>query len=202
MGEQSTVSAERFSSCLFESMKRSSRKRHQTAGAVAQACIVFAAVAAMAAAASNQTTARLTVQDVKNADVCLPSLGDGPGEIVRLRNGTYQSTSIPFAEVRAVGAGQLDGRPAVVAEIVWNTGGSGNWEIVALFRKVNGRVTSEGIYSPGSDLPDGGTMVNRIEITGDKVYLYGSDPLHNRSISTPLVVRASAFAPCLAAGGP
>jgi hypothetical protein len=166
----------------------------------AQMTHVVFVLAAMAVAASNQATGAVTVQDVRNTRVCIPSIGDAPDALVRLTNGEYHSATIPFAEMRAVGTGQLGGRPAAVAEIVWNTGGSGNWEIVALFRKVNGRVTSDGIYSPGADLPDGATMVNRIEIAGDKVYLYGSDPLHNRTVSTPLVVTTSAFAPCRAAG--
>jgi hypothetical protein len=40
--------------------------------------------------------------------------------------------------MRAIASGVLDGKPAVVTEVVWNTGGSGNWEIVALFREEQG----------------------------------------------------------------
>jgi len=80
--------------------------------------------------------------------------------------------------------------------VVWNTGGSGNWEIVALFREEGGRAINAGIYSPGADLPDGGTMVGRIEIRDNAIQLYGEDPLHRRTITTPLVVNASAFTPC------
>jgi hypothetical protein len=116
--------------------------------------------------------------------------------MVLFKNGQYSSPSIPFAEMRAMGSGQLDGRPAVVTEIVWNTGGSGNWEIVALFRETNGSAVCEGIYSPGADLPDGGTMVGRIEIRDAAIYLYGEDPVHHRTILQPLVVNTSVFTTC------
>ena len=52
------------------------------------------------------------------------------------------------------------------------------------------------VYSPGEDLPDGGTMVGRIEIKNNRVYLYGEDPMRRRSISRPLTVTAAAFSLC------
>jgi len=138
---------------------------------------------------------RMTEQ-VRNAYSCLPSLADPPDEMVLFKDGKYNSPSIPFAEMRAMASGTLDGKMAVVTEIVWNTGGSGNWEIVALFRPIKGTMVFQGAYWPAADLPDGGTMVRRIEIKDEKISLYGEDPLHHRIISTPLVVTTSVFERC------
>jgi len=138
----------------------------------------------------------LTVGQVRNSNACLPSLADPPDLMVPFKDGKYASRSIPFAEMRAVASGQLDGKPAVISEIVWNTGGSGNWEIVALFRESTGQATNQGVYWPAPDLPDGGTMVGRIEIKDNTIRLYGEDPLHHRTIATPLVITTSAFTPC------
>ena len=155
-----------------------------------------AILTALTTSAASQTAAGLAPQQVRNAYVCLPSLADPPDEMVLFKDGTYNSPSIPFAEMRAIGSGSLDGKAAVVSEVVWNTGGSGNWEIVALFREEAGRAINTGVYSPAADLPDGGTMVGRIEIRGNAVRLFGEDPLHRRTITTPLVVNASVFTPC------
>jgi hypothetical protein len=157
---------------------------------------VVAILIAVATFAASQTAASLTEERVRNASVCLPSLADPPDEMVAFKDGKYNSSSIPFAEMRATGSGSLDGMAAVVTEIVWNTGGSGNWEIVALFREEGGRAINTGVYGPAADLPDGGTMVGRIEIRDNAVRLYGEDPLHRRTITTPLVVNASVFTPC------
>jgi hypothetical protein len=158
--------------------------------------LAAAILVAVTASAAQQTRPALTPQQVRNAYACLPSLADPPDQMVLFKNGKYESPLIPFAEMRATGSGQLDGRPAVVTEIVWNTGGSGNWEIVALFREVNGQTVNEGVYSPAADLPDGGTMVGRIEIKDNAIHLYGEDPLHHRTIATPLVLRTPVFTRC------
>jgi hypothetical protein len=65
--------------------------------------------------------ASLTVRQVRNSNACLPSVADPPDLMVPFKDGKYASPSIPFAEMRAMAAGQLDGKPAVVSEIVWNT---------------------------------------------------------------------------------
>jgi hypothetical protein len=140
--------------------------------------------------------ASVTVRQVRNSNACLPSLADPPDLMVPFKDGKYASPSIPFAEMRAMASGQLDGKPVVVSEIVWNTGGSGNWEIVALFRESTGQAINQGVYWPAPDLPDGGTMVGRIEIRDNTIRLYGEDPLHHRTIATPLVVTTSAFTRC------
>jgi hypothetical protein len=160
------------------------------------AAIVGAVLTTLTTSAASQTPAGLTPPQIRNASVCLPSLADPPDEMVLFKDGKYKSPSIPFAEMRALGSGSLDGKPAVAAEVVWNTGGSGNWEIVALFREEGGHAVNVGVYSPAADLPDGGTMVGRIEIRDNTVRLFGEDPLHRRTITTPLVVNASAFATC------
>jgi len=158
--------------------------------------IAAALVATLVTSAAQAVAPSLTLQRVRNSYACLPSLADPPDLLVPFKDGRYSSPAIPFAEMRATGSGELDGMPAVVTEIVWNTGGSGNWEIVALFRDENGQVINAGVYSPASDLPDGGTMVGRIEISGNAIRLYGEDPLHRRTIATPLIVRTSVFTPC------
>jgi hypothetical protein len=162
----------------------------------ARLSVAAAIVAAIASGPGLEAAPDLTPQQVRNAYVCLPSLGDPPDQRVLFKDGTYDSPSIPFAEMRAMASGELDGQAAIVAEIVWNTGGSGNWEIVALFREEQGSTVNEGVYWPAADLPDGGTMVGRIEIRDNAIRLYGEDPLHRRSIPTPLVVRTSVFTRC------
>jgi len=138
----------------------------------------------------------LTPRDVHQAEVCLPGIAEEGARLVRFVDGKYSGPGIPFAEMRALAFGTLDGEPSAVVEIVWNTGGSGNWEVVARLARVKGRTLCRGVYSPGADLPEGGTMVDRIEIREDRVYLYGADPLHGRKIEKPLVVPASAFERC------
>ena len=133
---------------------------------------------------------------VRNGAVCIPSIADSPDQIVRFRNGTYHSSAIRFAQMRAMATGRLNGTEAVASEIVWNTGGSGNWEVVALFRLARGRAACNGVYWPAANLPDGGTMVDRIDIRNNRIYLYGADPLHGRTISTPLIITPSAFDRC------
>jgi hypothetical protein len=130
---------------------------------------LFAAVLVVALASATSIEAGekprpVTAEQVKNADTCLPTLADPPDAIVPFRDGKYSSNSIPFAEMRAMAFGEADDRQIGVVEIVWNTGGSGNWEIVELFREANGKAVSAGVYSPAGDLPDGGTMVGRIDI--------------------------------------
>lgn len=139
----------------------------------------------------------LTPEEVRDAEVCLPGIGEEGEHLVRFAGGKYSGPGIPFAEMRALAFGELAGEPSAVVEIVWNTGGSGNWEVVARFARAGGHAVCRGVYSPGSDLPEGGTMVARIEIRHDRVHLYGADPLHRRTIAKPLVVPASVFQPCL-----
>jgi hypothetical protein len=155
-----------------------------------------ALVATLKTSGAQPTRPSLSLQRAKNSYACLPSLADPPDMVVPFKDGQYSSPSIPSAEVRATGSGELDGKPALVTEIVWNTGGSANWEIVALFREENGQVINEGVYWPAPDLPDGGTMVGRIEITDNAIRLYGEDPLHQRTIATPLIVRTSVLTRC------
>lgn len=138
----------------------------------------------------------LNAREVRNAEVCLPAIAEEGDRTARFADGRYEGPGIPFAEMRALAFGTLAGGPSAVAEIVWNTGGSGNWEIVERFARVSGRIVDRGVYSPGGDLPGGGTMVEKIEIRDGRVYLYGADPLHHRSIAEPLVVTPDAFAPC------
>ena len=160
-------------------------------GHVRWASLVVALVASRPEAAG-----RLTVQHVRNARACLPSLADAPDRLVQFTNGRYSSADVPFADMRAAAAGTLDGRASIVAEIVWNTGGSGNWEVVVLCREENAAPECRRVYSPAPDLPDGGTMVGRIEIRDDRIYLFGDDPLHHRTNLGPLVVTTAAFQPC------
>jgi hypothetical protein len=138
----------------------------------------------------------LTVQQVRNARACLPSLADPPDRLIQFADGRYSSADVPFADMRTAAAGTLDGHQSVVAEIVWNTGGSGNWEVVVLCREENAAPECRRVYSPAPDLPDGGTMVGRIEIRDNRIYLFGDDPRHQRTNLGPLIVTTAAFQPC------
>jgi len=164
--------------------------------------ITAAIAVSLATPAEQSAGASLTMRQVRNSNACLPSIADPPDLMVTFKDGKYASPSIPFAEMRAMASGQLDGKPAVVSEIVWNTGGSGNWEIVTLFRESAGQAINQGVYWPAPDLPDGGTMVARIEIRDNTIRLYGADPLHHRNIATPLVVTTSVFTHCRISASP
>ncbi|HEY9731947.1 MAG TPA: hypothetical protein V6C89_08545 [Drouetiella sp.] len=147
--------------------------------------------------ASNSYAAEnpITAAEVQNAEGCLPSLADPPDEMVKFKDGKFSSKDYPFAKIRATAFGVLDGSPAAVAEVCWNTGGSGNWEVVELFRKKNGHVVGDKVYCP-RNLPEGGTMVGRIEIKNNKIYLYGEAPMENdRKIKTPLIISTRQFTP-------
>ncbi|CAN5511703.1 hypothetical protein BH10CYA1_BH10CYA1_53000 [soil metagenome] len=135
----------------------------------------------------------ITESEVKNARGCLPSLADPPDTMVQFKNGKFASKDYPFANIRATAFGVLNGSPAAVAEVCWNTGGSGNWEVVELFRKKNGHIVGDKVYWP-TNLPKGGTMVGRIEIKNNKIYLYGEAPMENgRKIKTPLIISTKDF---------
>ncbi|MBS1954999.1 MAG: hypothetical protein JST89_12490 [Cyanobacteria bacterium SZAS-4] len=135
----------------------------------------------------------ITESEVKNALGCLPSLADPPDEMVQFKNGKFVSKDYPFANIRATAFGVLDGAPAAVGEVCWNTGGSGNWEVIELFRrKKDGHVVGDKVYWP-RNLPNGGTMVGRIEIKGNKIYLYGEAPMEHRTIKKPLIVGTKDF---------
>lgn len=135
----------------------------------------------------------ISESELKNAMGCLPSLADPPDAMVQFKDGKFTSSDYPFANIRATAFGVLDGAPAAVGEVCWNTGGSGNWEVVELFRKnENGKVVGDKVYWP-RDLPKGGTMVGRIEIKNNKIYLYGEAPMEHRKISTPLIIRTKDF---------
>jgi hypothetical protein len=158
--------------------------------------MLVAAICTCTGAVFAEVTRPLTFAEVREAQVCLPSIGDPPDRMVPFSSGHYMSDGIPFAEMRAFAAGRLNGKDVAAVEVVWNTGGSGNWEVVALCRRVNGRARCSEVYSPGAGLPDGGTMVGRMTVANDRINLYGEDPVHRRSISMPLVVSAAAFASC------
>ena len=157
----------------------------------------------------------ITLKDMQKAEICVPSLGNDADDTVVLKDGEYKSEDMPFVKIRAYASGTLDGKPAGVAEMTWNTGGSGNWSTIILFRRRaggsdktldgfgksdvasdTGKVYGDYTYSPGTSLPKGGTVVTRIAIKNNRVYLYGEAPMENRKISTPLIIKSSAFKRC------
>lgn len=168
----------------------------------------------------NQSNAQpITLKDMQKAEICVPSLGNDADDTVVLKDGEYKSEDMPFVKIRAYATGTLDGKPAGVAEMTWNTGGSGNWSTIILFRRRaggkgpagpgnldgfgksdvvsdTGKVYGDYTYSPGTNLPKGGTVVTRLDIKNNRVYLYGQAPMENRKISTPLVIKTSAFKRC------
>lgn len=134
----------------------------------------------------------LTIYEVKNALGCLPSLADPPDAMVQFKSGKFSSKDYPFAEIRSTALGVINGSQVAVADVCWNTGGSGNWEVVEIFRREKGHVVGDKVYWP-EDLPEGGTMVGRIEIKNNKIYLYGEAPMENRKIKKPKIINLSAF---------
>lgn len=163
---------------------------------IALLILLFYSALALATPPSTVTATAITKEEVKNARCCIPNIGNGPDDLVHFKNGSFRSAAYPFAELRAMAFGNLDGKPAAVAEMCWNTGGSGNWTTVLLFRKVKDKLEVQGSYEATSDLPSGGTMVSRLEIRNNKIYFYGLDPVHERTITKPLIRSSSCFKPC------
>lgn len=94
-----------------------------------------------------QRQAPITVAEVKNSSICVPSIGQGPGHQIRLKNGAYKmkNDSINGSEqgnVSSIATGTLSGASAAVGLLTWNTGGSGWWHELLLFRRINGKVSS------------------------------------------------------------
>lgn len=134
--------------------------------------------------------AALTAQEIKNAKFQIPALGADP---VPFKHGVFKSESIPLAKLRATACGMLDGKPAAVVELVYCIGGNRNYETILLLRKVKGRVHVQGEYEADQELPAGGTMVWKIEIKNNKIYMYGEAPMKFKKIAQPLIRSSSVF---------
>ncbi|MBX9688814.1 MAG: hypothetical protein K2X27_19050, partial [Candidatus Obscuribacterales bacterium] len=108
----------------------------------------FSTSAALAAGAAVKP---LKAEEIKNCRACIPSIGQSDDALVTFKNGEFHSADYPFAEMRAMAFGTLNGKAVAVAELCWNTGGSGNWETILLFARKDGKVVCKGSYTPGAD---------------------------------------------------
>jgi len=107
---------------------------------------------------------------LNNSRTRVPSLGDGPGNWVQFRNGKGKETSaVPFAEIKRVAVGTASNKPSGVAHITWNTGGSGYWNTIILYRESKGKITQVGNFSDCIGSTD------KLEIKNNKVFVHLTD---------------------------
>lgn len=94
----------------------------------------------------------------------LPRLSSGT-DMVRLFRGRYTKADVDVT-VEDLAVGTVDGMPAAVAYTSWSTGGSGQWEVLTLYRIQKGRITPVGQH----DLEDR-AQVNSVHIANGSVVL-------------------------------
>jgi hypothetical protein len=106
----------------------------------------------------------LTENAINNGDFPLPRLSSGYDPI-KFTQGHYKKGDVD-ATADMIAFGTLDGQPAAVAYVVWSTGGTSCWEVLGLYRVVDGNPKCVRWY----DLEDR-SRVNSIRISGNKVIL-------------------------------
>ncbi|HEY9712166.1 MAG TPA: hypothetical protein V6C72_01775 [Chroococcales cyanobacterium] len=104
--------------------------------------------------ASSVRARPIATSELQNFDCVIPCLGDGADYTVHMKNGSYKikNDSMNGAEqgsLSHVTAGTMDGHPVAVGCLNWTTGGSGNWDSILLFRRVNGKIATVGKFSVG-----------------------------------------------------
>jgi len=106
----------------------------------------------------------LTANGIRNGDFPLPRLSSGYDPI-KFKQGQYKKGDVD-ASLDMIAFGTLDGQPAAVAYVVWSTGGTGCWEVLGLYRVVDGNPKCVRWYN----LEDR-SRVNSIRISGSRVIL-------------------------------
>jgi hypothetical protein len=112
-----------------------------------------------------ETGSAITPAEIRNSNCRVPSMGEEPDSILKFSNGKSKSKKIPFAEMRTTEVGILNGAPAGVAYVVWNTGGSANWKTLVLFRRKKGKLVGDKNYS------DYLSSLQKVKIGKDKILI-------------------------------
>lgn len=111
-------------------------------------CSCNMAVCDQARSAETAKTNSLSKQAIRNSDCVVFNLGEGPNHVVSVHQGTFKNDDEKGAVSDELFAqGKLDGEASAVVFVDWNTGGSGWFEELALFRLRKGKVCCTGIYS-------------------------------------------------------
>jgi len=108
---------------------------------------------------------QITTHELLNSNCLIPCLGDGDDTKVRLTNGSYRikNDSMNGCEegtLSNIATGTINGTVAAAGLLCWNTGGSGNWESILLFKKLHGVAQSVGKYSLGYPANQGSVYQN------------------------------------------
>jgi hypothetical protein len=112
------------------------------------ACGCNLAACDQAQSAETKKTNSLSKQAIRNSNCVVFNLGDGPNHVVSVHQGTFKNDNEKGSVIDEFFAqGKLDGEAAAVVFVAWNTGGSGWFEELALFRLRKGNACCTGIYS-------------------------------------------------------
>lgn len=106
----------------------------------------------------------ITASEVQNCTTVVPNIGNGNDYKMRLKRGRYKvkNDSVNGYEEGSIGpvcSGVLNGKPVAVAQLTWNTGGSGYWNALILFERVKGKVVGTRDYSLSAPA-NSGTLKN------------------------------------------
>ncbi len=134
-------------------------------------------------------TQNITRQQVMNSSFPLPGLQSGY-TMIRFKDGINKENDAGISEMDI---GMLDGKPAAVVFVAWSTGGTGVWEVLGLYRLVEGRPRCVGWY----DLEDR-AQVNSLKIRNNQVLLdwvrhKDTDPASMPSLHTLTRLKSTDF---------
>ncbi len=131
---------------------------------------LFIAISTFLTCSSAWAAGGLTVNAVKNARAQVPSMGQGSGQWVQFKNGAALKTkAVPFAEMKTIAVGITGKTPCAVTHITWNTGGSGYWNTLILFKESNGKLAQVGRFN------DYVGSTDKLEIKENRIFVHLTD---------------------------
>jgi hypothetical protein len=108
--------------------------------------------------------ATLTKREIENGPFPLPRLSQGY-DMITFSDGHFKDKETE-ADINQIAVGSLDNAPAAVGLVIWNTGGTGDWEVLGLYRLVAGKPQCVGWF----DLEDR-ARVNSVRVANNCVIL-------------------------------
>lgn len=137
-------------------------------------CGLFTALTVSTAFASTTaaTAASLTIDQIKNLKVLVPSMGEGPGDWIQFRKGNgLKNKTVGWAKMTSVAVGTDGKKPFAVSHITWQgVSGSGIWNTLILFKESNGKIKQTGRYTPMVSTAD------KVDIRRGRVFVHLTDP--------------------------
>jgi hypothetical protein len=109
--------------------------------------------------------AKITQRELLNCDCLVPCLGDGDDTTIRLKDGSYffkdeSMNGNQHGYLSNIAIGTINGSAAAAGLLIWNTGGSGTWDSILLFKKLKGVAQAVGKYSLGYPANQGSVFQN------------------------------------------